>query len=260
MVEQVQDRGGFSEAEQTDPAKSPYASGTLPFGLFGEDGKLYRDFEIRELTGVEEDLLAARRMKITDRLAKVIQNCVLRIGTIEQSDPKWSEYIGSLSAPDRMFLLRHIRVLSLGEELQYQVQCPECKKKSMYTFNLMSIEFKAPEKKQKSWSGKLPRSGKEFVMQALTGEGEKKVQQYINSDMFTAGIWARLLSFGGKSPVSFHEIKRLSTADRAYLRQSSKENEVSIDDEVEMECVKCGHEFSEDIDMNNPSFFFPTAM
>jgi hypothetical protein len=36
-----------------------------------------------------------------------------------------------------------------------------------------------------------------------------------------------------------------------------KKSEGSIDNEVEMGCPHCKHEFKTEIDIGNPSFFFP---
>lgn len=251
----------LTEAEQTDPAKAPFGSAILPWGLVGDDGVLHKNFEVRELTGYEEDILASRKMNVLARMQKIMERCVVKIGPYSQSDKEWSRYILSLSVADRLFILREIRIVSLGEHLKYNILCPKCEKKGTYSFNLMDISFRTPEKIQRVWEGKLPRSGKSYMAKIQTGIEEQKVQEHLSgNDALTVGIWCRLVELDGKNPVPFGEVKKLGTFDRDFLRSEFKNYEVQVDSEVEMECQFCGQEFKEDIDMGQVSFFFPTAM
>lgn len=259
--EKIPENVKVSEAEQTDPAKSPYGGSILPLGIFDDNGISQRAFEVRELTGHEEDILASKKLPILARMQKLMERCVTKLGSYTQDSKEWSRFILSLPVSDRLFILREIRVVSLGELLKYNIICPKCEKKGTYTFNLMDIKFKVPHGEKRSWNGILPRSKKAYLAKVQTGFEEQKLQEYLSgNDALTAGIWCRLVELDGKNPVPFAAVKALSTFDREHLRAEFKTHEVEIDNEVEMECKFCGEEFKEEIDMGQASFFFPTAM
>lgn len=254
------DKAVFSDKDQVEPAQSPYGTAMLPYGLCDDNGAIHKQIEFRELTGHEEDILAAKKMAVLSRMQKIMERCLQKIGPYTQKDKEWSRYVLNLSAADRLFVLREIRVLSLGRELRYKIQCPSCEKSDNYVFDLMDIKFEVPSEGKRHWEGVLPRSGKKYSAKIQTGVEEQKLQDYLSgNDALTAGIWCRLIELDGKNPVPFHDVKMLGTFDRQFLRDEFKKNEISIDSEIEMTCRFCGHEFREDVDMGQASFFFPTA-
>ena len=55
-------------------------------------------------------------------------------------------------------------------------------------------------------------------------------------------------------------LKGLRLSERNEIRELFKENEGTIDTEVDYECQHCGHEFKSELDVGQPSFFFPSGI
>ena len=53
-------------------------------------------------------------------------------------------------------------------------------------------------------------------------------------------------------------IKKMSVADRKFLRAEFSKHEGKIDEDVEFECPHCCHVWMADLEYGNMGFFFPT--
>lgn len=245
--------------DMVDGGKSAFAEVTLPTGLLNEDGFLLTSALLTEMTGREEDILSSSRMTAVQKTSAIIENCVEKIGTIDSKDPKFKHYLKTLCLSDRLFLLVQIRIISLGKMFDFKITCPSCGKGSNQAVSLDDFKVSGllnPAKQ--AWEGILPRSKKKYKCHVQTGYEEEK-QEKMNrndGDILSLLIMSRLKELDGKS-ITLDDVKKLPLLDRNHLRAEMKKNEGTIDNEIEVGCPHCQHEFKTEIDIGAPSFFFP---
>lgn len=117
---------------------------TIPGG-FRIDGKLVREIEIREMTGVEEDIIADQRRvadgsgkflkPYTDRITEILARCTIRIGDKvheanadpERATPKvFAPMWANALAGDRSYAAVALRSMSLGTMFVFKEICQKC--------------------------------------------------------------------------------------------------------------------------------------
>lgn len=246
--------------DMVDGGKSSFSKVTLPTGLLDEEGKLHTDVLLTEMTGCEEDILSSSRMTAVQKTSAILENCTMQIGSIDKSDNKFKHYLKSLCLNDRLFLLIQIRIVSLGKMFDFKITCPLCTKSSNQTVNLDDFKVDGlTDPTKQEWSGILPRSKKKYKCHVQTGYEEEKQEKlkYNDEDLLSLIIMSRLKELDGKE-VTLAEVKKLSAMDRKHIRAEMKKAEGSIDNEVEMTCPHCKHEFKSEIDIGSANFFFPS--
>lgn len=241
-----------------ESAKSSYASVSLPSGYIDDEGEVHKEAYLKEMTGVEEDLLATRKMPIRARLSKIIENCTMQIGPYKNSITKWPNVIKSLTIGDQLFLLLHIRIQSLGPIFSAKCICPFCENKSMQNVDLNDFVFGAVKDNKRTYEGVLPRSGKKFLAKVMTGYDEEKVAKYKDKDPISLVTTARLLELDGKKPVNLEMVRSLGIADRQYLRKQFTEHEGDLDNSIEYTCSACSEEAKHEVSIASVGFFFPS--
>lgn len=246
-----------------DTAKSSVGSYELPTGYIDGDGVLHKEVVVREITGEEEDILSSRKMPMYVRMNKVIENCVLSIGSYKQGVPEWSKIIKDLIVTDRLFLLIKIRIVTLGELFSFKAKCPNesCGKYSSQTTSLDEFEIKGlKDPMLRSWKGKLPKSGYSYTARIQTGADEEKLAKVSGSeDLLSLAMLARLIELNGESPVALAAVKKLGSMDRQFLRGDFDIHEGEIDNTVQITCPHCSNEFSDEVSIASPSFFSLSA-
>lgn len=254
MKEKETEKLEMTMADNTDPGDSSYTQITLPTGYLDASGVLHREAIIKEMTGIEEDILTSRKMNYLKKMSKVLENCIESIGEMKKSEIKdWSKVIGSLTSSDRMAVLIGIRMLSLGEEFSFKVKCTSCEKESNQTVSLREFKIEGcPNPYERKWEGILPRSKKSYECRIMLGADE----EITDMDPFTHLLMSHVVSIGGKKP-SLDDIKKLSTMDRTHLRLEIRSKEGKIDNEIDIECPYCHEEFKSELTIGSASFFFP---
>ena len=248
----------------SDEAKSSLGDCELPTGYLDETGTLFKDAMLREITGEEEDILTSKKMHVQMKMNKILENCVLSIGPHRQGSSEWSRILKSLTASDRLYLILKIRIVSLGAMFSFKVKCTseECGKHSNQTVSLEEFMVRGlPNPKQRTWAGKLPRSGFEYHARVQSGfEEDVLSRQKDTESLMTMALAVRMVDLNGKAPVDLKTLKQLGVADRQYLRDDFEKHEGAIENEVDVMCPHCMHEFKVPIDIGDPSFFFPSSM
>lgn len=245
-----------------DAAKSSVGTFELPSGYIDSSGSLHTTVHVREMTGDEEDVLTSRRMQAHQKLQQVMEGCVTQIGTIRrEGNSEWSKIIRDLTATDRLFIIVKIREITLGSAYTFKTKCPECGDIHEQAVSLSEFVIKAPlDPMIRSWSGSMPKSGLAYTAKVQTGVEEAKIAKAGESkDLLSLGMLARLVELDGKQPVTLAMVKSLPLADRAYLRAEFDKHESNIENDSEIECPACGHEYKAKIDIGDSNFFFPSA-
>ncbi|MCK7511757.1 MAG: hypothetical protein MZV70_52080 [Desulfobacterales bacterium] len=81
------------------------------------------EIELREMTGAEEELLTNQRLIRTgDAVNQALKNCIVRLG--DNDEPTVKDVLDLLSG-DRLFILVRLRQISLGDEVELELDLPE---------------------------------------------------------------------------------------------------------------------------------------
>lgn len=251
-----------TETPMPDSATSAHGAYELPTGYLDADGVLHTTLHVREMTGDEEDVLASKRMQAHAKIQRILEACVTQIGTVtREGNSDWSKILRDLTATDRLFAVIKIRETTLGSAYTFKSKCPACNDVHEQAVSLSDFRLKPPkDPRVRTWTGKLPKSGMAYVAKVQTGADEAKLAKIEDSkDLMSLGMMARVVSLGGKQPVTLGMVKALSLADRAHLRKDFDEHEADVENKADVECPECGNEYQTRIEVGDAGFFFPSA-
>jgi hypothetical protein len=243
-------------------AKPSVDSFVLPCGYLDTEGKLHTDVTVREMTGREEEILAARNMSVTKKFNKIISNCLTSVGTFT-GEKDIEKIVLSLPQGDRLFLLLAVRRVSLGDDMPFVTVCPDsdCKKKSQLEVDLSELTIKKmPNPLVRQYEDVLPKTKKTIRMKVLDGYGEEMLAKaaQANKDNISTAILARVESIDGKA-ASLEDILTLPMMDRNHLRDLWQDYEGGIDTDIEVTCPNCNLDYSTSVDLGSPGFFNPSG-
>lgn len=231
----------------------------LVHGYVDKEGVCHYEAEVREMTGVEEDILGDRRIPVGQRMDKILANCTVRIGTLTESK-QIQTVIRKLTVADRLRLLIGVRIVSFEPSYAFRAKCSECGSENNFTVGLDTLEVDYPEDRLLRQLDIVLPSGAKCKFHILTGEDETKMAAARKDakDLMSLAIMARLDELSGKKP-DMAEIKRLSMRDRNFLRQNFMRTEGGVKTEVDVDCPSCGKAFKSECDIGQANFFFPNA-
>jgi len=132
------------------------------------------EIELKEMTGVEEELLTNQRLiRNGEAINQVLKNCTVRLG--ENDNPGVSDMLDLLSG-DRLFTLVKLRQISLGDEVELELGCPNtgCRMNNFVTVNLDDSKV-TPYTDEREFSFTLPGSKKAVRFGLLDGHKEKRL-------------------------------------------------------------------------------------
>lgn len=245
------------QAQMAEP-KSTVGIFELPCGYLAPDGELLTEVQVREITGVEEDMLAAKNIPGGKKITQLLGNCLERLGPMTDK-PMLVQRARDLLIGDRVFLMLAIRRVTLGDDFPFERECPKCEHKSLYTVNLGELEVrKMADPKKRTHEGVLP-SGKPVRWHSMTGKEEETLSKVGNTDALSASILVRLDMVGG-GPPSMKVIKAMSMRDREWLRDKFDDTEGGVDTTLQLTCPECGGEFEDQLDVGQTGFFFPSRI
>jgi len=211
---------------------------------------------IVEMTGVEEDLLTSQRLiKTGEAVNQVLANCIKRIG--DNDAPGMKDILDMLSG-DRLFALVRLRQVSLGDEVDLELACPNmaCGARSYLTVSLDGLEV-TPYPEEREFDFTLPGSGKVVRFGYLDGHKEKRLAA-LKQPSLTAAMMIRILSIDGQPPSKKH-LNEMSMRDRSALREEMTRVDGGIDTAVDVSCDSCGARIRTRLEAE-PAFLFPSAV
>jgi hypothetical protein len=256
-------------------ASSSVDTFTLPCGWLNGNDVVYDRVKIREITGEEEDMLSAKNLPTVAKMDNLLAACVSRLYTEEIApagdDGKIETYqpidkkrellncVKQMPVGDRVFLLLAIRRVSLGDNFEFEIKCPDCGTKERKSVDLSTMDItEMTDKKLRFYDETLP-SGKHCRMRILTGIEEAKMGKVreSNRDLMSKALMLRIESIDD-SPVDLASVKALSIKDRNQLRNGFNKQEGGVDTGVDIVCNSCDNEYSTEMDIGQQGFFFPT--
>lgn len=230
---------------------------TLPCGYVDPQGVVHDTVEIVEMSGDEEDILAAPKKSFSEKLSKILANTIKRIGTITDKE-QIAEITPKLTIGDRAVLLLALRCASLDKDYSYSIKCPSCDVPSNQTIDLYGLDVVSmADKKVREVVLVLP-SGKKATVRVMSGEDEAKLGKIgRNENTLSLAILARLRALDDNKKPDLKTVKSLSYKDRLSIRDWYQTVEGGVDTEIEMSCPACHHEFGTTLDVGQTDFLFP---
>lgn len=252
-------------------AKSAITIFELAAGFLDTDGTLYDHVEMREMTGVEEDILSSKNREGDIKLGLILRNVTEAFVSkgpeskrITDKEKIFNIINCELTSMDMMAMLIALRRVSLGDLFRMRVKCPEekCGQELEYDVNLAHmILTPMKDKKQRRYEIVLP-SGKKMELALLTRKDEAIMDKARDKgeEILSYAIMARAKSIDGDTVISLDKVKALSYRDRQKIRAEYQAHEAGVDTEVEVKCRACGKKSMAELEVSQTNFFFPSEM
>lgn len=211
------------------------------------------EIDLREMTGVEEEILTNQRLiRSGDAINQVLKNCVLRIG--DNAEPEMKDITSMLSG-DRLFTLVRLRQVSLGDQVELELACPNqtCRAKTHATIDLNDLPVTSYGD-EREFVFTLPGSGEKVRFCYLDGSKEKRLSQ-MQEPTISSAMMIRILDIDANAP-SKKSLGEMSMKDRNALRTEMMRVDAGIDTSIVIQCDSCGTEIRTKLEAE-PSFLFP---
>lgn len=228
-------------------------------GYTDEEGVKHTEFELREITGKDEEEIAKPDVK--DNLSKVINvllsRCVRRIGSLTPKGvggvEKWRKIIKDLYVGDQDYMITQLRRISVGddEDLQVKHVCPSCNTKLDTSFSIEELpikEFKGQEvldfELQKGYTDSKGVH-KEGTMRLPKGFDRELILPLLKNNKAKGDtlMLTRLCKFKDGTPVTEDVMRSLVLKDRTILRELLYDNLFGVDPSIDVICSNCGTGF-----------------
>lgn len=249
------------QQSKVDDPKGTHGIFELPCGYLDEAQVLHQEVHVREITGVEEDMLGSKSIPNYKKIGSLISACIVRLGTITDR-AVLNTIAEKLTVGDRIFLMFAIRRVSLGDEYPFRSVCPNenCKYKGLFTLDLSDLDIKKmPTPEKRIYDVTLP-SGARLRFRPLVGKDEEELAKARTvSEGRSLSLFLRTLMINDLPP-TIEGVKALSMRDRNALWDAMQEVEGGVETTMDMQCPKCLEEFEQELNVGQMGFFFPSSV
>jgi len=242
----------------------------LPIGIEDESGQRFREVIIDEMTGVDEENIASKKLRNNGAKAVTVllQRCIQAIpGLVEKkkrsTDLIDARIIQNLYTADRDFLFFCIRALSMDDTFESPVSCPKCGEVQENTYNVSDLDvLDLPPEEPASLEIELPKGfededgtfHKKVTWTFPKGKQQEALAAMKQEKVGTSMITMCITSVDGMERRPDSEmVRRLRTRDRMYLMEKVGASTPGVDLRQDFCCESCGHEWEGAIDVQ--SFF-----
>jgi len=188
----------------------------LPGGFIDSNGLLIKTAQVRELTGADEEVLAASSSS-TRALNIVLQRGLVRLGDVAPT----AQDLDNLLAGDRDAILLGIRRVTFGETVTFNVTCPVCATSQEPEINLntdvVNKELTDPNS-EKIFTVNV--RGKEVTLALPNGVTSKRLMELENASMaelVTAILTGCIMAIDGEPSMGVITARSLGITDRERL-------------------------------------------
>jgi hypothetical protein len=216
----------------------------LPGGFISEDGSLVKYAEVRELNGIDEEIIY-KSSSMGRALATILQRAVVSIG----SNPVGKDDLDNLLTGDRDALLLGIYISTFGKTVEFKTTC-SCQTELDVVVDLgKDVPVKEIEDpiQDRTFSYESKKHGI-IVVGLPTGKTQKKLIEH--SDKTTSELNSILLgeclkSINGKSALGLTSALNLGMIDREkIIAEIIDRNPGPRLGEVKTTCEACGKEIT----------------
>lgn len=247
----------YLEHQMSEP-KAPLGIFDLPCGVLTAEGELLTEVKVREITGNEEDMLAAKNISGGKKITQLIANCLERLGPVTEKSAL-THLARGMTIGDRVFLMMAIRRVTLGDEFPFEKACEHCQVKSIFMVDLSALEaVKMADPLKRIHDVTLP-SGKTARFHVMTGADEENLSKVPAQDSLSMAILVRLDQVDGQ-PANLETVKSLGMKDRHAIREAFEAVEGGMETAVDLDCPACGESFKAELEVGQTGFFFPSRV
>jgi len=205
-----------------------------------QQDQLLKQASLRPLSGREEEWLAYHRSTPNaERVSWLLNQCLLSV----DGHPADIDLVRRFLIADRQYLMLQLRRLTLGDQIQAVVPCPECQKKMDVDFRLDDVSVECRPQDTSSYTTEL--SGRSVCFRLPTGGDEEAILGRQTDDAVRDLLRRCILDDGG-CPVTADE----QSAVIAEMEQRAPEVELELD----LTCPECSHHFL--LPFDTTAFFF----
>lgn len=215
----------------------------LAGGYLRLDGSWTKEFEVRELTGRDEEALARLKDPL-DILGGIIDRALVRVG----DEPSSPDVVDGLMAGDWETVLLAVRIVTFGATMEYAPTCPSCKTKYELTIDLTKdIAYRRMDDIADATYSVVGRHGTKYSLQPLYGSGQRKVlKQGMDArmaDINTVILKECVTDIDGEPVLTEDQVKDLPVLDRRTLLREIGDRRVGPKlMEVTIKCPACDAE------------------
>lgn len=244
-------------------------SNRLPNGFELDGGVWVNTYELREMSGFEEDLIAdARVARDGSTVEKLLAACITKLGEVTEKT-EIAELVPKLCDADATFLLLKLRVLSLGGDFASRYKCPAdgCGHEATHRVDLtkQGIGYRDTAPPKAGFEEILTKGDGEEVpvlLRSITVGDTAKLKRgkaEHGDKIISFRLWLQTVSVRGKAVPSAKDLQYWGTGERNQLRARLVSEEKGVDLAVTNTCPKCEGEFSTTLEMGSLDFFFPSG-
>jgi len=234
-------------------------------GYKDENGVIHTEFELKEITGVEEEAIAKKDVRENGGklIRTLLERCITRVGEYTPKSlgqAKWRELIQNLIVGDQDYALLKLRELTMGEEIEMKHDCPHCKEKLTTVVELGELDIK-PFLGERELEFELPKgyTDKDGVVHTTgkirfpNGLDREILDTVARKNLGTANtmLLTRCVSELGTAKITDNTLRSLSIRDREYLLKVLQENNFGVNLYIDLTCSSCGEEFKSTLNMVN---------
>ena len=237
----------------------------LPGGYVDKGSRVHREVELKQLTGREEELLAASRQRESASLVTVVlSRCIQRIGTIS---PVSEELARNLLIADRQYLLLKLREVTFGDQVRANIFCPwpECGKRVAINFSINDIPIRESEDKGPAYTmilsseiaGELAEEDRQITFRLPNGADQEAISALLaeNEALALARLFGCCIqSIGCLANPGEDVISQLPPPVRLAIEQHMEKVAPKVELTMDVRCHECDREFMVPFDLHR--FFF----
>ena len=216
--------------------------------------------EIQELTAASQKVFTDKQlMKSGKWLNRLLRHAIVSLDgkPLPENAGEANSLLLDMRSGDRNYLLLQVRMQNFGTEMNFNYECPKCKKTAGYHINFKEALDNGTLKVY-PYREDMPievetRSGVALV-DYPTGRTEEwmAMQKDIDIILDTMGYCT---SFNGHPP-TYKEFEALYAKDLNKIHLAGVELKGGLDPEIELDCVECGSSFPVYLSLI-PDFFIP---
>jgi hypothetical protein len=230
--------------------ESPDTFYSLPRGIYTGDGKWETEVELRELTGADEEILAARSGGATEFFDAVVTLGTASVGSTYLADKTFSErqdYLSKLLIGERDQLFLQIARVTYGDKKTMEHVCPSCEVQLntdvSLTEHIKCAEMENPHKQNYIYT---TAKGHDLGYRLAIGSDQMEVSAQKGSNLAEQNTFILskcIISINGDPVVNpLSTARDLSMGDRRKLLEILVSQQPSPNLEITIPCPSCDFE------------------
>lgn len=220
---------------------------TLPLGYVDASGRLYREVQLRPMTGREQQQL--RLVPETTSVAMLTTEILARcMPTVDESLETHTAFVRDLLIGDREYLLLQLYRMTFGNYLHVLLRCleEECGEVAEVRLDLTQFTVEASPIQARTFTMSLPSNEElRITCRLLTGEDQEALSSLpgLAEEEQTEFLLRRCILDGAV------DIGQLSESDREAIEAQMESLAPGIEVKLEAVCPQCSKEFTYPIDI-----------